>query len=410
MSRTETSSSTRALRHVYSSVPEGRQAGRGSGFQTVAASPGLDGADLAALEKASFYALSRDRRGAGAPLPVRHTYFRLPSGRLALGRTEDHGTDALGREGNYLARHRVVEAEALAEAASGPWAVLDGAWWESAVPPPGDLDPEEVPLRPETAEIAALEALPPELRTALAAAAADGGEKPVLLVTGAETAAALLRALSALMDPEERLGCTFCTHFYESGGLRSLFRVVAVAGRGEIPGARDQYRLFDLETGDYPATEPQTPYSTWLSACVRRGAWEEPPAFNAATRAIRREEPGLSVDGLSATGRLLLWEREGESLAARLSGPGLADYLQELPVPRKLLAALLARSPAELCGTEAPTEETDACLEALRAWAPDGAWRSWARKWKSDPLLASFGGDTAGMLDRLRAAVLRPRK
>src|ERR671919_90957 len=91
--------------HLFSSVERGFFPEHARGFQTVALSPELVGtADLRALERAAFYTVTRDRRTTGS-LPVKETFFRLPSGGFAVGRLIDFGVDSLGREGNYLAHH-----------------------------------------------------------------------------------------------------------------------------------------------------------------------------------------------------------------------------------------------------------------------------------------------------------------
>jgi hypothetical protein len=78
-----------ALQHVFGNVERGFSERQGRGFQTVALSKELVGTDdLAALEKASVYAATAECRAAGR-LPPRETFFRLPSGRFAIGRTVD---------------------------------------------------------------------------------------------------------------------------------------------------------------------------------------------------------------------------------------------------------------------------------------------------------------------------------
>src|SRR5436305_1601323 len=92
-----------ALQHVACNVERGYFPNRGPGFQTVAMSPELEGTpDLKKLETvAPYYEVAAARRGAGT-FPVKETFFYLPSGRAAIGRTVDWGTGPSGREGNYL--------------------------------------------------------------------------------------------------------------------------------------------------------------------------------------------------------------------------------------------------------------------------------------------------------------------
>ena len=133
-----------ALQHLYTSVEKGFSPRQGRGFQTVAVSAELVGTeDLAALERASFYSLRRERRDAGDP-PVREVFFRLPSGRFAIGRTVDWGTDALGREGNYLTHHLVIECRALVEVGSDAFAVLALPTLATRAAPDFGIGPEAV--------------------------------------------------------------------------------------------------------------------------------------------------------------------------------------------------------------------------------------------------------------------------
>src|SRR5688572_8500889 len=116
-----------ALQHLYSSAERGYFARHGQGFQTVAVDEGLAGTeDLAVLEEASFYTVSRERRARG-DLPLKETFFRLPSGRFALGRTLPWGADALGREGNSLTHHLIISRDDLLRVGVAPFTLLDAA-------------------------------------------------------------------------------------------------------------------------------------------------------------------------------------------------------------------------------------------------------------------------------------------
>ena len=97
--------------HLFSSVERGYFPKHGRGFQTVAITPDLGRTeDLAYLEDLSFYALSREARTAEIK-PTKETFFKLPSGKLAVGRTISTGTDSLGREGNYVTHHVIFEEQ-----------------------------------------------------------------------------------------------------------------------------------------------------------------------------------------------------------------------------------------------------------------------------------------------------------
>src|SRR5579872_1536080 len=99
----------RVLEHLACNVELGYRPQRGVGFQTVALASELeDTEDLRSLEEvAPYYRVEAQR--SGAELPVKESLFRLPSGRMALTRTVDWGTDPHGRVGNYLWHALVLE-------------------------------------------------------------------------------------------------------------------------------------------------------------------------------------------------------------------------------------------------------------------------------------------------------------
>ena len=138
-----------AWQHLFCNAARGYAPQYGRGFQTVAVSPELAGTDdLRALEDAAFYSVSYERRSAGGALPVKETFFRLPSGRVAVGRTVDWGTDQDGRTGNYLTHHLVFSREDWRAAGANPFAVLDVA---PLAAPDTDVTPRDLP--PLTLEI-----------------------------------------------------------------------------------------------------------------------------------------------------------------------------------------------------------------------------------------------------------------
>lgn len=142
-----------ALQHIFSSVEHGYSARQGRGFQTAAVAAELVGTDdLRALENAAFYAVSRERREA-EEFPIKETFFRLPSGRAALGRTVNWGTDSLGREGNYLTHHLIFNREDLLAAGVQPLSLFDAARLAAAHTDltPRDLAPLTIEVAPERA-------------------------------------------------------------------------------------------------------------------------------------------------------------------------------------------------------------------------------------------------------------------
>lgn len=379
--------SVRALQHLFSSVERGRFPNYGRGFQTVAVSEELAGTeDLAVLEEVSFYSVSRERRARG-DLPVMETFLRLPSGRFALGRTLPWGTDALGREGNYLAHHVVVTEADLCLVRGDPFALLD------AVPratPGADLTPRALAplaLAPAPGEpgFSALAALPPPLRAALGAAVIERGDRTLLLVDAA--APAILRALFALLPVEERLRLAFSTHFYEADHLRAHFTVACVGARAEIPSRLDQYWPIDPKGESASGLAPAGAYAKWLTAALHEGDWDEIRAMAAVLDRLRAGPVGCDEIPLPEGGAAgaALWEQVGLRLPAALVGQAdrIGAYLSAIPDRRPFAEGLLAAaSPSQL-----------PCLDDLRSVASPSAWRAWVKRWASDPAVGPYARD-----------------
>jgi hypothetical protein len=388
-----------ALQHLFSSVERGYDPRRKRGFQTVAAAEELVGTeDLQVLEDAAFYAVSTERRAA-KDFPVKETFFRLPSGRFAVGRTVNWGTDSLGREGNYLTHHLVCQRDDLLAAGANPFAVLDAARLAEA---DSDLTPRALP--PLALKVAAV---PTDLRTladgnaellANLAAAVDGGVKTALLIGAEARSRQALRGLFAALATEERLRLTFSTHFYEAHHLRPLFALVTVKSRAEAPSQREAYHVFDLDGGEFPQLSPASAYAEWLAECLRSGRWEEVSLLNGALDELRggRDERDKISLPVGARACAALWERAGKNVVRALVGEGqlIVEFVRHSPSPRPLADALLeAASPSELCGAEAATEEAQACLSTLRSAATGKVWRAWVKRWERDSALAPLAHD-----------------
>jgi len=386
-----------ALPHLFSSVERGLFPQRGGGFQTVGVSSDLIGTeDLNLLEEAAFYAVSRERRAAGA-LPVKETFFKLPSGRFAVGRTVDLGTDALGREGNYLSHHLVFGREELLEAGANPLAILDTVPLAEAETDltPRELAPLTLDLTPEQTDPRIFEGINPALLANLATRTVDGGTETALLI-GDETASRrLLRVLFAALAREERLRLTFSTHFYESHHLRSLFTLASVNSRSEAPPPRQQFTLCDLGDGEFPPAQPKSAYAAWLAERLKARDWEAVMALNGTLDRLRGNHPGLAQAPLpeSAKACAALWERAGTRIVPELVGsPRLVKvFLQHVPAPSALADALLAAAPpSELCGPNAAPETVNDCLAKLKSAATGKHWSQWVKQWSDDPVLASI--------------------
>ena len=395
-----------ALQHIFSSVERGYDPRRKRGFQTVALAEELVGTeDLRALEDAAFYAVSRERRAA-KDFPVKQAFLRLPSGRFAIGRTVDWGTDSLGREGNYLAHHLVISRDGLLAAGANPFAILDAARLaEGGVDlTPRALPPLTIDVAPAEADFHGFDGISAELLANLAAATVDGGEKTALLIGDEARAEGVLRGLFAALEMEERLRLTFSTHFYESHHLRSLFALATVRSRAEAPSQRENYAVFDLDDGEFARISPASAYADWLADCLRSRRCEETVAFNRALDGLRSGKE-IRKDSLPTNAKACaaLWERAGTAVARALVGEArlALEFLHQLSSPRALADALLdAAAPSELCGTNASAEDVNDCLSALRSAATGKVWRAWVKRWSDDPALASLAPETQSWWQR----------
>lgn len=398
-----------ALQHLYSSVERGYQPRHGRGFQTVAVSRELAGTeDLKVLERASFYAVRR-REGAA---PVKEVYFKLPSGRIAIGRTVEWGTDSLGREGNYLAHHLILEADAFRAAGADAFAVLDAA---QPAAPGTDLTPRDLPSLAVTVSPRLL--VPPDPATASAdllatfAYALARPETTTEVLLGDQPALRVwLRALLTTLQLEERERTTFCTHFYESANLRDLFRVAMVGSRDELSPKMEGCRIYDpgeAEPSGPTLGPPRNPYEQWLNEMVGKDRWEEVPLFQAELVSLREASVAERIGHLSPEARSALWSLETDRVLQVLQGhPERITHFFDatespVSVAEEAVKRLLGFPPHTLCGNENP----DACLAALSTLREIGKprdWKIWLKKHRADPRVQPFLGDIEPLWEKLR--------
>lgn len=385
--------------HILSSVERGYFPQHGRGFQTVAVSKELVGTrDLHTLERASFYSLSRAHRQQGAT-PVKDTFFQLPSGRYAVGRCVDFGVDSMGREGNFLAHHLVIESEDLLSLQGNPFALLDAISSPQSLDlTPRDLPAMEIQVASSLLDHSSLEEIPADLRQSLAAAIVDSTERSVLLVVDEARLKSVLRSLFNVLPVEERLHLRFSTHFFESHDLRQLFTLVAVHAREDAPSQSGDYILFDLTSGDFTRFAPVSDYSAWLAESVGSASWNELDTLNRLLDQLRGniETRERLTPPVNARACAALWERAGTKIARALVGDTelTAKYLKMVPSPRMLADALLElASPGDLCSSEKSADEAAECLALLQASATGRVWREWVQQWRKDAALASIKHD-----------------
>lgn len=382
------------LQHVAANVARGYTPARGCGFQTVAISRELvDSEDRPLLEDlAAYYEVSAERRCSGS-LPVKESLFRLPSGRMALTRTQDWGTGPSGRAGNYLSAQLVFPPGALEGCAWDPFALLDAAIEQGRL---ADLSARDLPpLRLHPVESACL---PPMAQGAgrLAEVLEEllTGEGTILVVGPEGTARRLIAALFAVLPSQERDDLTFSTHFYRAcHPHRSAFRLAAIESHGEAPADPSAYRIWDLASDTFEPGRPAGLYSRWLAAGLAAGRFEELRSARAAIDGLRA---GLPVPLPAAPAACAaVWERAGSVMVpALLQNPGcLPEVLRASGAACSLADAILAvGSPEQLCGFQSQAEGAGECLAALRVAASPRSWRAWQHRWRSHPAVGALAG------------------
>lgn len=382
--------SLRLLEHRFSSVTVGLFPEQGRGFQTYAASQELIGSeDLRVLEQAAFYSVSRERRERG-DLPIKLTFFRLPSGSYALGRTQDAGTDALGREGNYLTQHYVVEATALQSLSFNVFALFDTATWVETNDDrqPRLLTLQEFEVSVPSFDFGAATDIPWPRVADLAAALVSADLSKVLVNT--EAPLPLLRGLFAVVEAEKRSRLTFSTHFYRSESLRSLFALATVGSPAEAPSDLASY----THLKSFPDT-PTTAYGRWLKDRIHRAAWQEIEALNALLSTLRVEPETITSEtrealALAPDSYAVLWELLGRKIIPFLCGSftQLQFFLAGDGISEETVNSLLKMAvPEDLICTDLSEEEQAAFLQLIERNASPNVWKQWRKQGKSNPLL-----------------------
>jgi hypothetical protein len=371
--------------HLFSSVERGYFPKHGRGFQTVAITPDLQGTeDLSRLEDLSFYALSREARTAENK-PIKETFFKLPSGKLAIGRTISAGTDSLGREGNYVTHHVIFDEQ---DFFGNVFAVLNSLHEMDVT---ADLTPRELPkvalkisdykFDPEKLNDINAEAVTNFYQLAL-----SNSEKTILLI--GEPAPVLIESLFAFLLPEERLRLFFSTHFYESDSLRTNFKIVAVNQLGEMPSSLENYQEIDLSAPKINSAIQPSRHAKWLCECVAAKRWNEIENVNKIIAAVRRDEVPNSLPE-TAIARGVLRDLTSDESVKLLFGN--TDYVREYLIElaecnnEKSIEKLMnISSPSELFGVAADEKIVKDSLQIIQNISRDRAWREWRKRYSSD--------------------------
>jgi hypothetical protein len=397
-------------------VERGYRPEHGRGFQTVAVSRELAGTeDLKLLERASFYAVRRREDGS----PVKEVYFKLPSGRVAIGRTVEWGMDSLGREGNYLAHHLILDAEAFRAAGADAFAVLDAA---QPAARGTDLTPRDLPALEIPVSTRFLVSAPDagavnaELLGILASVLPRAENTTEVVIGDQAALRGWLRALFAALQLEERERATFCTHFYESANLRELFRVAVLGSRSELSPKLEGCRIYDpaeAQPSGPPSGLPRNPYEQWLAVVVGKDRWEEVPLFQAEVAGLRAAGGAERIGSLSPEARSALWTLEPERLLHALQGEPerivqFFDAAEEpLSVAGEAAERFLKLTPVGICGS-LPSEASVEALGRLREAGKPREWKAWLKKHRTDPRVQPFLGDIEPLWQKLRSKLPGP--
>lgn len=366
--------------HLFSSVERGYFPKHGRGFQTVAITPDLGRTeDLAYLEDLSFYALSREARTAEIK-PTKETFFKLPSGKLAVGRTISTGTDSLGREGNYVTHHVIFEEQ---DFSVNVFAVLNSLREMDVT---ADLTPRE--LSKVALKISDYKFDPEKLNELNAEAvtnfyqlAMSDSEKTILLI--GEAAPALIESLVAFLLPEERASLFFSTHFYESDSLRTNFKIVAVNQLSEMPSSLENYQEIDLSAPKISTAIQATRHAKWLSECVAAKRWNEIENVNKIAAAVRRDEVPNSLPDTAVARGVLRDLTSADSVKLLF---GNTDYVREYLIElaerndeKSIEKLMVTASPTELLGSGVDEKIVKEFLQFIKNMSRDRAWREWKR-------------------------------
>ncbi len=285
---------------------------RASGYQVVAASPGVGEADAREL---AAWGPSHDSLLNSGPDAVSFNFHSLPSGRLCISRTTPAGFEYSGRGGARIyTQCLLVWPQTLARFANNPFALLRAALANGSLRVYDEIPRQLAPLRlagrakaVDTALLARLSASPgPEWIATLVQAALDSA---TVAIAGGPPAEHLIAGLINCLPPECR------TEFSFSTGLkfcsRRPFRIVALSDDREEQ--RRVARLYQVAVLHLSADPPDefAPIEAWPRV-IHRVLKSGRLAFLASQFA--RPHGDLSTEDLSALALQLLEEFDATAI------------------------------------------------------------------------------------------------
>jgi hypothetical protein len=382
--------------HIYTSTTKGTLYPHRKGFQTVALTDDLMGSEeLLELEMASFYSISNQRLRE-KNFPTKETFFRLSSGRMAMGRSTYSPPDDTGREGNFLTHHLIIEEADFKKIRGNPIYVLDHlkkimSRKEYAV---GYLPNLRFTLKPEEAQLMDFPVIPHKILVTLYTLLLSKNEHETPLLIGKPSGIReLLRAIYPTLPMQERKLLTFDTHFFQAEHLRERYALVAVESVSEIPTGSGYLPLY-TEEREVESKRYRTPYILWLTDCIKERKWQEIETVNAILESGNKYRGVLPEKEEEKYAIAALWERGGNEIVPLLIGKieAIFLYLRYVSDQQGLADALLQYSPGRILGAEPVMNNPrpQICLTAIRERATPGRWKEWVAKWKDDPYLTPF--------------------
>jgi hypothetical protein len=295
-----------------------------SGYQVVAASPGVCDEDRQAL---AVWGPSHGSLIDSSPEGVSFNFHPLPSGAYCVSRTTDAGAEYSGRGRKVYTQCLVVPADELARFANNPFAVLRaalaGGTLEVERGVPRRLDPLQLLGHSAAVDASLLVRLgnrpgPQWLATLVQAALAC----PALALAASPEPEHLIAGLLNCLPPECRTQFSFSTGLHASP--QRPFRIVAMPNdRAEWRQVERRCRATVLDLSQAPPVDfsPIDGWARLIEHVLRAGRI----AFLAAQFSKRRFE--LAPSDLPALGLQLLEEFDGTALPAKQGE-------QEQPKPR----------------------------------------------------------------------------
>jgi len=348
-----------AWQHIYGNFHEEQSPRRRGGFQTAFYTrSGLTEGEIEEMETRLAYFPSENQ-------PVKRVFFVTKSGKPVVAQVVPlAGSDALGREGLYLAHGLAFAPEALTAGGLRPHVPLAHFHFATSIAEAlergdaasGDIPEARLTLPEEDArDIAAAKAWPADVFEALALCAVKARElaqQPATLafVGRPEEAEAAMRAALLAAPAALVRYCSFDTYFHGCNPVAMHYWAVGLPQRPTSP----RYLVVDIRSRSLPAEArlaPSTAYERWAVEVIRSGNLE---------RLIRDRDAAFALgewlDGRPHEQSRL--EAIPESLASSVLRVNRAELLKrtQAKLREQYFPALAEPVSEEICRRRSPLE------------------------------------------------------